>query len=270
MMKAEIEYIDPELAELLLGRMIDNRRVRRPKVLQFAADMKAGLWRVTGEAIKLTEDGQVIDGEHRLRAIIESGVSIETLVVHGAQIDDRVAMDSGTSRTLTDHLRFLGVERPTDLAAALIALQDRHQRSPFRSGPGSSSATSRQEFLLLLDANPRLPDSVMATSKVARLLRLPRGLCAALHYDMVALDPDDADDFWARLHSGAEMHAQHPVLVLRRRLEGNAATIGRKFDRITIHAYMIKGWNAYRDGRDITVIRWTRGGAHPEEFPTLE
>lgn len=269
-MKAEVEHVDPELAELLLGRMIENRYIRRSKVTQFAADMKAGLWRLTGEAIKLTDDGQVIDGEHRLRAIIESGVSVETLVVRGARVDDRVAMDSGTSRTLSDHLRFLGLDRSTDLAAALISLQDRHSGTPRRGGVGGSLATSRQEFVLLFEANPRLLDSVEAVAKTARLLRLPRGLCAALHYDMVALDPDDADDFWARLHSGAEMHAQHPVLVLRRRLEENAATIGRKFDRLTIHAYIIKGWNAYRDGRDIVVIRWTRGGAHPEEFPTLQ
>jgi len=268
MIKAEVECVGPERAKELLGGMLKNRKLRPVRVAQFAADMRADRWKLTGEAIKLTSDGVVIDGEHRLRAIIESGATVETLVIHGVDVADRIVMDTGTTRTLADHLRFLGEDRAAELASAVLTLSEIRQVNYRNVGSGRGEA-SRQELLALLEAEPGLRDSVTITIRVARLLRISRGLCAALHYEMSAIDADDTEDFWIRLHDGADMRAQHPVLVLRRRLEENAATLGRKFDRLTIHALLVKGWNAYRDGRDVTMIRWKRGGASPEDFPVL-
>lgn len=267
--RAEVEQIGPDRAEQLLGRMVQNRKIRPAKVRQFANDMTSGRWLLTGEAIKLTEDGRVIDGEHRLKAIIESGVAVTTLVIYGARLEDRVVMDTGTSRSLADHLSFMGEINCQELAASLTALKDRQSGIPWRSGMGGSATTSRQQYLDLLAEHPNIRQSVATVIKACRLLRLPSGIAAALHYDMATLDSTDAEDFWGRLYSGVDLPEHHPILVLRRRLEDNAASVGKKLERALIHAYIIKAWNAYREGREISIIRWTRGGANPEPFPTL-
>jgi hypothetical protein len=32
-------------------------------------------------------------------------------------------------------------------------------------------------------------------------------------------------------------------------------------------ALFIKAWNAYREGREVSLLKWNPGGARPEEFP---
>lgn len=262
--KAEVEFIDPERAQQLLARMAPNRNVRTPKVDKYAADMASGRWVVTGEGIKLTADGVVIDGEHRLRAVVKSGATIEILVVYGVELTDRVAMDTGATRTLADHLKFLGETQCNELAAGLMVLYSRR-----RGVYARPLEASHQQLIQELTDHPGIRQSVLVVNRAARQLRMPRGICVALHYDMADLDASDAEDFWSRLYSGVGLNEKDPIAVLRRRLEDNAMSNGRKLDRSVTHAYIIKAWNAYREGRDMAILKWTRGGSSPEPFPEL-
>lgn len=264
--KASVEYIDVERAHLLLGEMAPNRNVRALKVERYAADMAAGRWRLTGEAIKITADGVVIDGEHRLRAVIKSGTSIQSLVVYGVALDDRVAMDTGAPRRLSDHLKFLGETNCNELAAAVYVLYCRHRGHYLLSG---YLEPSHQQLLAELEKHPGIRDSLSAVMRVCQLLRMSKGVCAALHYDMSTIDSSDADDFWERLYSGECLTNRDSIMVLRKRMEESAMTRGPKLDRVYVQAFIIKAWNAYREGREIAILRWARGGANPESFPEL-
>jgi hypothetical protein len=271
--KPTVERIGPDRAELLLGKMMDNRRLRSGKITQFAADMRAGRWRVTGEAIKIDKNGAVIDGEHRLRALIEAGrdtpdVEIETVVVYGVAADDRVAMDSGTARTLADHLQFLGVENATGVAAALNVFVNRHSSSPTAARTAALTA-SRQELVDVYYRNPGLSDSVRIVRRAVGANKIPMGLAAALHYDMATLDGDDADAFWDLMYTGYDLPEGSPLLALRRRLQENAISNVGKLQPRMIHALIIKAWNAWRAGDALTTMRWRQGGSKPEAFPTL-
>lgn len=259
-----IEKIDPDTARAMLEANTHNRNLRSAYVRQIAEDMTAGNWRVNGETIKLAADGTLLDGQHRLAAIVESGCTIEMVIVRGLEHADQETMDTGTKRTLGDVLALRNEESASHLAAAISAFW-RSQRGL----PHSNGSPTTQQALALLAAHPDLRGSVSAVTRASRALRIPHGLCAALHYEMSALNPEDAADYWTKLATGLGLHERHPLYVLRRRLEENASTMGRKLDRTTIHAYLIKTWNAYRGGRDVTYIRWTRGGASPEPFPEL-
>lgn len=65
-MTMEIVKITPDMAEKWLGRNPRNRHVRQRDVVRYAQSMLAGEWLVTGEAIKFSFDGNLIDGQHRL------------------------------------------------------------------------------------------------------------------------------------------------------------------------------------------------------------
>src|SRR3990172_8052075 len=60
-----------------------NRKLRDRAVADYARDMTAGHWTLNGEAIKFATDGTVLDGQHRLRAVIDSDVTVQMLVVVG-------------------------------------------------------------------------------------------------------------------------------------------------------------------------------------------
>jgi hypothetical protein len=66
--------------------------------------MRRGEWRETGEAIKFDENGQLRDGQHRLAAIVRSGITLKMTVVRGVIEEAFDVMDSGRSRSVTDVL----------------------------------------------------------------------------------------------------------------------------------------------------------------------
>lgn len=98
-MNAAVETITPELAQIYLARNTKNyRRINQRTVEEYAKDMAAGRWAENGECIKFHADGRLLDGQHRLRAIIKAGCPIKMLVVHGITADDSV-IDVGRGRT---------------------------------------------------------------------------------------------------------------------------------------------------------------------------
>lgn len=66
--------ISPSEAQAILDRMTGNRRRRRVQVEALAADMREGRWVDTHEPIAMSVDGNLIDGQHRLAAVVASGV----------------------------------------------------------------------------------------------------------------------------------------------------------------------------------------------------
>ena len=67
-------FILPPEAESILSRMAGNRKRRKTYVDTLAADMREGRWVDTHEPIAMSVDGNLIDGQHRLAAVVLSGV----------------------------------------------------------------------------------------------------------------------------------------------------------------------------------------------------
>jgi hypothetical protein len=102
-----METITPVRAAALLARNPSNRTVSRLKVKKIARDMAAGRWRLNGETIIVATDGHLNDGQHRILAIIESGVTIDSNVAWGADRSSRMTVDAG-SRDADDYLTMHG------------------------------------------------------------------------------------------------------------------------------------------------------------------
>jgi hypothetical protein len=103
-----IAYIRPDLATLMLGLNIDrNRPIRPNSIKQYADDMSAGRWKLTHQGIAFNRDGQLIDGQHRLHAIVRAGATIPIHVTFGAENFD--AIDMGAARRVQDAARIVGV-----------------------------------------------------------------------------------------------------------------------------------------------------------------
>jgi|TARA_R110002020_G_scaffold9613_4_gene37747 hypothetical protein len=94
--------IEPQAAELLL-QTNDNQRVmvkQGKKQLTRAANR--GLWRFIGDTIKLSPDGELLDGQHRLTAVADSGVALRFHVVMGIPAELYSFMDVSRSRKIKD------------------------------------------------------------------------------------------------------------------------------------------------------------------------
>ena len=81
--------ITPDMAAQMLERNTMNRNISQLNVTRYANDMASGAWEQNGETIKIAEDGTILDGQHRLWAIIESGVTVTMIVVYNVRKEAR-------------------------------------------------------------------------------------------------------------------------------------------------------------------------------------
>lgn len=95
------EFVSPESAKQLLQQNISNRSVNHELVNRYARDMQLGAWKLTHQGILLGYEGAVIDGQHRLMAILKSGIGQWILITRDNQYHSAldVPVDVGAKRT---------------------------------------------------------------------------------------------------------------------------------------------------------------------------
>lgn len=69
-MKIEMIHMTPQLAAQMLAKNYNNRALRKTTVRAYADDMEAGEWRSTHQPIAVNASGNLVDGQHRLNAVI--------------------------------------------------------------------------------------------------------------------------------------------------------------------------------------------------------
>jgi hypothetical protein len=120
-----------------------NRNVSEQVVRRYARDMKAGHWRLTHQGIAFDPAGVLIDGQHRLWAIVESDTTVEMYVWFNIPPEALMAIDSGRARSLVDNLRLgggVGAVGPNVMATVRAIL-----------GRGTSSAMTADEAKVALE-----------------------------------------------------------------------------------------------------------------------
>jgi hypothetical protein len=126
--EVKVVNFTPALAEAILNNNRLNRPLREGRVEKYARDMAAGRWRMNAETIKLTREGDLLDGQHRMFAVIEAvnlmpkGKSlppIPMMVVEGLDAEVMPTIDTGAARTFADVLTI--PERPSGVAGSAPA-----------------------------------------------------------------------------------------------------------------------------------------------------
>lgn len=181
--------ITPEIAKDFGAYNDRNRKVSRHTIAAYARDMKARRWRYTGEPIKFSEDGKLLDGQQRLAACILAQTPFETLVIRGIDIEAQRVMDQGRRRTVADNLTIHGYKDATLLAAAaktLLVFKEGESKHKHRS--------TSSEIEGMIDKHPLLGESCPVTVKA---MGITRSLLTAIHYVGKHLqdEPEKADAF---------------------------------------------------------------------------
>jgi hypothetical protein len=100
--------ISPALAEEYLAKNTHNRPVNKEHVKALAKAMREGRWQVTHQGIAFSEDLVLLDGQHRLLAIIESGVTVRMQVTMGMAKNALFGIDQNKVRTVAQNLGLMG------------------------------------------------------------------------------------------------------------------------------------------------------------------
>lgn len=106
-MNITVETITPEIASEMLKHLVPDRqrKLSRSVVENYARMMKLGLWKLTHQGIGFDVSGELIDGQHRLHAIVESGATVQMLVARDIEGEHAIdCLDRGEERTVAQQL----------------------------------------------------------------------------------------------------------------------------------------------------------------------
>lgn len=263
-MEAEIMTVTPAMAREWLKLNTNNRILKRHHIQAIANDILAGAWKVNGEAIKWSGTA-IVDGQHRLHAVILADTPIQTLVIRGVEEDAVATMDTHAKRTLSDHLHLKGEKNYRHLAGAVNYILK------YRESKGTMNReTTVSEVLKFIDENPLIRRSVSIISPVVTATRFSAQTAAALHFLFAeAASEADADEFIRLWASGEALTSGDPIFMLRKRLIEDLGKTHRHLPARYKQAIVIKAWNAWIRGDSISQLKWVPGGAKKESFPTI-
>jgi len=204
-----MEEVGPDLARQYLTQNTGNRRLSRPHVEALARDIAKDRWMFNAQPICFAHTGQVLNGQHRLHAVILAGRSIEVPVVRG--------LDPSAYETYDHHARRparAGGEPDTfgdlALAAAMANLLWHHERKTRAMHNAKATAAEIQQIIL---EHPRL---LVLRSFARRMGHF--GRASVIGYAAYVMERDDAGlaaKFLAALETGADQRPGHPILALR-------------------------------------------------------
>lgn len=259
-MKMTIQSVTPELAMKMLERNTGNRTVNQDHVLTLAREMSLGRWKLNGSTISINDE-RLIDGQHRLLAVVKSGVPIETIIVEGLPSGVFDTIDVGKKRTSSDTLSARGETHCKNLAAAL-AVVDRYVTGRV----GKVVRYTNTEIEDLLSKYPEIRRSVRVCTDTKKLV--PKSVLTGCHYLFSRKDETDADRFVQHVISGSGITEEDPVYVLRERLLQNSLAKA-KLSGDYIMAITIKAWNYGRSATKVRYLRFREEGERPEPFPVV-
>lgn len=256
--KLGVELIGPNEAAALLKGNDNNRNLNKRTVSQYARYMSLGEWQMNGETVKITKHGKLLDGQHRLAAVIQSGTKQEFIVVRDLDDKNMETIDVGKKRTIADALTIKGYRTNSNnvLAAATKYVMDFEGGTYARKRQHALSPTSALKFL---KKNPGLVDSVAAITgygkDIARLVS--PSVATAMHYLFSSQNKKAADMFFRGLAKGESLPAGSPILALRNKFVLEAAKGKRGGEnRHKNVACFVTAWNAYLNGDELKKVSY--------------
>jgi len=258
--------LTPEMATQYLEYNTHNRPLNEQHVKRIAAQIIAGKWRFNGDTIKFSVKKDVLDGQHRLWAIVEANVPVETLIVEGIEADAFATIDTlRKARSGSDILALKGAGRHRSYMSAAFQWLIRWQRGTIESYRSPQNRIENSDIELMYDNNPGVERAI---ERVSRLRGLANpSIVGFFYYILANRSPELAERMVHTLENPAGISMNDPFFRLRMYF---ASDNTRKKDPVVTIALMIKAANAAFYKRDVKSLTWRNQGSSPEPFPKLE
>ena len=257
-MKAEFKLVTPKIAQEFLITNIANRAVNVSIVKAYASELSKGSFITNGDSIRFDINGNLIDGQHRLLAIIMSGVSANILLVYGLPVEAFKTIDCGKKRSAADILKIEGVDNSTNISAGIrkyLALKDgTYTRKPLISNLDISS-----EYDLHSDLYQNLFRYSNKFYKDTYRIISPSDYLAFYRYFQLKYSNETIDSFFEKIKNkegicGLLFEKLMAEIVSKRVLRGGDKT-----------ALIIKAFIYHATGKGIKQLRFSK----EEKFPTI-
>ena len=265
MVTTAVEKITPAKAQEYLTRNVNNRRVREAMINNYADQMKKGLWRLSNDAICLTNTGKLINGQHRLMAVCKSGVTCYFNVSRGYDEEDIMVMDNGMARSAGDILFLHGVENANTLSGIVKRrlILSRHNTALLNSTRGGLysgntkilNSTVNEEFYTHQELYKDVTKIAKCAYNKLRVLVTSEygGIAAHLILDM----NHPIEDVKAFIYElcGLQPDTNGVTNLLRTKLINDKMS-NTKMSALMKQKLIIKAWNAFITGKTVKCLAY--------------
>ena len=267
----EVEFKVMEISPLTAREWLDatdmtiQRKINPANVSYLSSEISKGNWRLNGEPIIIDADGNIIDGIHRLSAIIESGETIKSAVVFGVQKNSIHTIDQGRARSLADvfTIQFQPKYAATSAAAVNVIFQfraRRYSRVGFGALNGSAGGggiqrdqkASPAEAKKFISQNPGFFSFVEESMRLYHngdKLLAARTFCG-MKWIIEQENPIHSESFFTALSTGVGISEDNPIYYLRKKLieNKNPNSRVRPMSGLQLTALLIKTFNYFSEG----------------------
>ncbi|MFC0846485.1 hypothetical protein ACFH04_22610 [Streptomyces noboritoensis] len=267
--------ISPTIAAEMLTRNDDNRPLDKGRVAYLREAIQRGEWLVSHQGIAFAgswTNSRLLDGQHRLAAIRQSGQTVPVLVFENVPPETFCVMDTGRSRTASTILAMQG-EHDSSLLAAAIRHIHLFKAMPDTEWKGHSSRLTNAQVLTFLKANR---ERVTEACGIARLMSKERLIiptaAAVGYYTTREASPGVDQESWVQgVTTGADLSPGDPRLALRNALIslGTGTSGRRRSDSRGQLGLYLKAWNAWVLQKPVRQLRFQRGEKMPKPVHVL-
>lgn len=241
--------IYPELAaQLLEQRNPKNRKIKEAKISQLVFDIKNGKFQLNGESIIFSNKGMLLNGQHRLTAIIAANMAVTTVVVLGIAEGNVGTIDQGIARGVGDVLH---METDTPNGNVLGAIARAYCGYLTNDGTylGRHGHISRAAILQTVVENPQLFEIARWANNLSAHIK---GIASSSQMGVARaiLEPvygDEAVHYLERVAHGDGIAMDSPAFVVRKRM----LAAGRTTTAIAVEC-MMRGAIAWMAGRSMS------------------
>lgn len=263
---AELVFVTPETAAEWLEHNDSNRNQREGSIAKYARSIANEDWLITGEGVKFDWNGRLVDGQHRLKAIVKAGVGAWMFVFRHLNPDVQAVLDTGIRRTPGDALKWAGYPSFNELAtmARLLILWDEGYLR--RSGANASREVANEEILAWAAEHS---ERALHWYRKARSIEngksgfptVSRCALAAALFLLDQADPcgETVNEFAERLRTIRLSGTGDPVNALHARLLSARANRERLYPASQFYCYF-RVWNALIDGESLRFLKIGRTG----------
>lgn len=267
----EVETVTSKQAKNVLEKHNKrNRKIRDRTVRQYANDMTAGKWLLAGDPLRFDVDQNLIDGQHRLSALVMSGVpKLQMVVMRGLDPEVQDVIDTGARRTAGNMLELRGHVKNATVVASVARVGISMEKGMLVTSRSRITDNTHSDVIDWVDRN--YEGLAMIIPLAAAIYRgTGKGSVSSLTYALHTLYRLDNEKGIAFIKDLIEMRTEgrgDPRAALLRFLR-NLSEMPR--DRTT-GARTLYGvhtaWNAHVAGEQIVTIT---DGIHGKPLPVLK
>jgi hypothetical protein len=265
--RSRVQIITPARAADWLRANTTNRPLSRPVVRSFAEAMRRGEWLVTHQGIAFDVNGVLVDGQHRLAAIIEADQPVEVTVFTDVAEGAFDVLDTGKRRTAADVLAIEG-EKNSILLAAMVRIVWLYQNRPDLNWSGGAAGVTNHQIVQTLEQHPKVRDFVGLGEQIAAATGMIKSAAGAASYLVEqAVKRADLTPWYDGIIEGTGLSKGDARLQLRRVMfnmtRSHAGQPMRRRDTREHVALYIKAFNAWHTGQALAHLRYTAREAMP-------